>query len=243
MNAIKILAIAVVLGVASYSWAATELIINGGFEAGLDGWTLNNIGQGSSSFMTDDADGFTPLGGLATAGPASGSSYAVSDQTNIGTHAISQIFTVPADHSLDLFFDMFVNSEGGEVIDPIGLDATGSSNQHGRVDILSDGASAFDTGAGVLQNLYIGVDSGTNPNPYTSYSFDLTTLLGDGGTFKLRFAETDNMDYLNMGIDNVSIVVSAVGQEIIPLPAALWMGLSLLGGMGICKNLWHRTNF
>jgi hypothetical protein len=83
-------------------------------------------------------------------------------------------------------------------INPAGLDWTVSmANQFARVDILSAGASPFDTGSGVLANFYLGADSGDNPHAYTNYNFDITSLVGAGGTFQLRFAEVDNVDSFN----------------------------------------------
>jgi uncharacterized protein (TIGR03437 family) len=91
-------------------------------------------------------------------------------------------------------------------INAAGLDYTAVPNEHGRVDILTAGATAFDTGAGVLRNLYLGVDAGGNPHVYTSYTFDITSTVGGaGGTFQLRFAEADNQGNFNMGVDDVSI--------------------------------------
>jgi hypothetical protein len=126
---------------------------------------------------------------------------------------------------------MFVNdwSDSGPIVDPCGLDYTCVPNQHARVDILTAAAGAFDTGAGVLANYYLGVDGGTDPNPYTHYSFDISSLVGGGGTFVLRFAEVDNLLFLNQGVDNVSIE----GTTPVPEPGAALMlgaGLLALGG-------------
>jgi hypothetical protein len=209
-----------VLAMASAS-RADELIVNGGFETGdLTGWTVSDLAGGNGSFLLDDADGSTPTSANASVGPAAGSFYAVSDQTGPGTHALIQSFTVlPGTGSVTLSFRMFVNdwSGAGPIVDPIGLDHTGPANQHGRVDILTGASSAFDTGAGVVTNLYIGNDpAATNPNPYASYQFDLTPFVGAGGTFQLRFAEVDNQLYFNVGVDDVSIVTTSVGCPSVP---------------------------
>lgn len=205
--------------------APVELITNGGFETGdFTGWTVTDLAGGSGSFFVDDADGFTPFSGLPTVGPAAGAFAAVSDQTGPGTHALVQSFVVPLGaSSVLLSFDMFVNdSDGGPIVDPIGLDHTGPPNQHARVDLLTAAAGAFDTGAGVISNLYTGVDpQALNPNPYTPYLFDITGLVTPGGTYQIRFGETDNQLFLNQGVDNVSILVEAV-----PEPGTL----CLLGG-------------
>lgn len=110
----------------------------------------------------------------------------------------------------------------GPIIDPAGLDHTAVPNQRARVDILSAAAGPFDSGAGVLTNYYLGVDGGPDPHAFTHYSFDITGIVGTGGTFQLRFAEVDNQLWFNQGVDNVSILA-----EPIPAPGAI-----LLAGIG-----------
>ncbi|MDQ3252867.1 MAG: PA14 domain-containing protein, partial [Acidobacteriota bacterium] len=185
------------------------LTVNGGFETGdFTGWTTPVITGGSGSFLVRSGTAL-PLSGLTTVGPRSGTFYAVNDQTGPGTHALLQTFTVPAGVSaMTLSFDMFANNYGSStIVNPIGLDHRRGPNQHARVDILSAEASPFDTGAGVLRNFYLGADPGSNPHPYTHYDFDITDLVGAGGTFQLRFAVTNNQFFFNQGVDNVSISI------------------------------------
>src|ERR1700738_4201376 len=76
---------------------ATQLIVNGGFETGsFSGWAVSNQAgsfAGSNFFVSNSTT--VPLAGVTTVGPASGSFYAVSDQSGGGTHALTQVFTVP----------------------------------------------------------------------------------------------------------------------------------------------------
>jgi len=211
---------------------AAALLVNGGFETGnFSGWTVvSQAGSfpGSNFFVLNGTA--LPQSGLTTAGPATGLFYAVSDQSGSGTHAVIQSFTVAAGaSSVVLSFNLFVNSYGGTFVNPIGLDFTDGANQYARVDILAAGASALDTGAGVLQNFYLGADAGANPHGYTSYAFDITSLVSGGGTFQLRFAEVDNQLFLNMGVDNVSI--DATGGGSVPEPSSIiliTLGLAVL---------------
>jgi hypothetical protein len=115
---------------------------------------------------------------------------------------------------------MFVNNYGSSpaIVNPAGLDYTAEPNEHGRVDILTGAATPFDTGAGVVDNLYLGSDAGPNPNPYTSYSFNLTLA---AGTYQLRFAEVDNLGFFNEGVDNVSITTPDSGSTVVLLGAAM----------------------
>jgi len=194
--------------------SAQELIKNGGFETGsLAFWQpVDQAGSAGGYFARSSGTQFNPF--RPTVGPASGSFYAVTDQNGTfnGSHALLQTFTVTAPAaSVILSFDMFVdNYNPGGAVTPNTLDFTGVPNQQARVDILSAGAGAFDTGAGDLMNFYKGSDPVSDPNidnphPYTHYMVDITSLVGGGGTFQLRFAEVNNQDNLYQGIDNVSI--------------------------------------
>jgi hypothetical protein len=221
---------------ASTASNAAELITNGDFETGdFTGWTVTDLSGGSGSWFVNS--GFnTPISGFSTSGAAGGAYYAISDQTGPGTHALSQAFTVSAGNIVTLSFDMFVNDQSGvgPIIDSSGLDYTSggsfASNQHARVDILAAGSGSFDTGAGVLANFYLGVDSGSTDNPYTHYSFDISSLVGSGGSFIIRFAEVDNRSFLHQGIDNVSILA-------VPEPETYAM---LLVGLGFLSFVTRR---
>jgi hypothetical protein len=218
---------------------ATPLLVNGGFETGaLSGWTIaSQAGSfpGSNFFALNGTA--LPQSGGSTVGSATGSFYAVSDGSGSEAHALIQSFTVssPASSVL-LSFSLFVNSYGGTVINPIGLDFTDGPNQYARVDILASGASALDTGVGVLRNFYLGTDAGTNPHVYTNYTFDITSLVGGGGTFQLRFAEVDNQLFLNMGVDNVGI--EATGGGTAPEPSSIV--LSALGLVLLARSRRRR---
>ena len=205
--------------------SAQELIKNGGFETGsLSSWQpVDQAGSVGGFFARQNGTQFNPF--RSTVGPASGSYYAVTDQAALfplspdGSHALLQTFTVatPAT-SIILSFDMFVDNYNlTGAVTPNTLDYTGVPNQQARVDILSAGANAFTTGAGDLANYYKGSDPVTdplldNPHQYTHYSFDITSLVGSGGTFQLRFAEVNNQDNLYQGVDNVSVFETPVPE-------------------------------
>jgi len=221
----------VVLALSSITTArADELIINGGFETGnFTGWTTT-VRPASFGNLFVRSGTTTPLSGISTVGPASGTFYALTDQTGPGTYALIQPFTVAGSaSSVVLTFDMFVNNYANTIVNPIGLDHTAGANQHARVDILSASASPFDTGAGVLRNLFLGATPGINPHPYIRYTFDITSLVGAGGTFQLRFAEVDNQGFFNLGVDNVSINAT-FGTTPIPEPTTMiLLGTGLAG--------------
>ena len=191
----------------------SELITNGDFTNDLSDWTVASLAGSSGDWFASGVGSITPRSIVTTTsvhGAAEGT-YAISDQTGPATQVLLQEFTVPdMSTSVILSFDMFVNdANSGAVVDPIGLDHTGPANQHARVDILVEDANVFDTGSDVLSNLFLtaGSPQVPNPQPFTHYEFDLTSLLSDGGTFGLRFGATSNLSTLNMGVDNVSVAV------------------------------------
>jgi hypothetical protein len=207
---------------------AVELITNGNFETGtLAGWTVSDQAGGSGSFFPDTPGTTAPLSGLTTSPNAlGGTTYATTDQTGPGAHVLSQAFTVPAGTTaLTLSFQMFVNDyDGGPTVGP--LDYSFPSVEFGTVDILKAAASPFSTAAGdVVVNEYQGADLplGSNPHPYTSYSFNLTGVLTPGTTYQLRFAEADNSGFFTQGVDNVSI------NATVPEPGSM----ALLGGAAL----------
>ena len=237
MRGLKLLAAAAAVFVVSEARADTQLITNGGFETGLAGWSVTNQAGGSGNYFASSAT-VAPQSGLPTVGPKSGLSYAVSDTGGPGAHALAQTFLVPGPASkVILTFDMFVNDwDGGPVVNPAGLDFTAGSNQHARVDLLTPGAGPLTTTTGLLQTFYASVDAGNDPHAYTSYSFDITSLVGSGGLFKLRFGEVDNGGVINQGIDNVSIDFTAAAAPV-PVPMAAYAGVVLFGGLGASRRL------
>ena len=200
-----------------------NLIANGNFETGtLAGWTEEDEAGGSGSWFISTPGAASPLSSFATANnPLGGNFYAVSDQTGPGSHVLLQSFTLTSAETLTLSYQMFVNSQDGSY-DTGTLDYSGAANEYGRVDLLTGTASAFSTAAGdIVQTFYTGNDTGINPNPYTSYSYNLSLA---AGTYQLRFAEVDNQNFFQMGVDNVSLAV-------VPEPATL--ALAGLGGLSL----------
>ncbi len=228
------LALAAVLASSAFHAQATELLTNGGFETGdFTAWGVTVL-PASGGNLTVESSATGPLSANANAGPSTGSFFALSDQTGPGTYALTQGFSVaPGTTSVILKFDLFANNYAAStIVDPIGLDHTGPANQHARVDLLTAAAGAFDTGGGVIANFYLGADAGANPNPWTSYTIDLTGLALVGGTYQIRFAEVDNQLFFNMGVDNVSIVA-------VPEPQAYLM---LMVGLGLVAAVARRRS-
>ncbi len=205
-----------------------ELITNGDFSGGLAGWTVTDLAGGSGSWFSDTVGTTSPSSGFATSAAGGGVGlYAVTDQSGPGTHALAQSISVAAGAlSVIVSFDMFANDQSGAgpLGGPLGLDHTAGPNQHARVDLMTGAAGPFSTAAVDIVSTLIApmVDAGANPNPFTSYVFDITAAVVAGGTFVLRFGQVDNQGNFQMGVDNVSVL------QTVPEPATLaLLGLAL----------------
>jgi hypothetical protein len=221
----------------------SQLILNGGFESGtLANWTVTDETPtyGGASFFVSNSR-LSPLSDLMTAGAENGTYYALADTGgNSAAVVLSQTFVVPSGAaSVILSYGLFVNSGYNGPSTPASVPPASTAidynhipSQYGIVSLLTAGTNLFSTGAGDLDNFYEGVDPGNNPNAYTNYSYNITPLVSGGGTFTIRFAEVANQDFLTMGLDNVSVVLTTVA---VPEPAAF---ASALMGLGIV--LWLR---
>ena len=225
---------------------STELLVNGDFETGnYTGWTTSTL-AGSNGTLSIDAPGTTtPSSGNATAANALGGSfYSVTDQSGPGTYALLQSFLVPVGTTnLTFSFQMFANDWSGlTTVNPAGLDHNAVPNQHARVDLLIAGASAFSTAPGdIVANFFLGADPfATNPNPYTSYNFNIFGLVTPGQTYQVRFAEVDNQFFFNQGVDNVSVFAT---DSAVPEPATWAMMLLGFGAIGLSLRSAKRRRF
>jgi hypothetical protein len=182
-----------------------ELIKNGDFETGnLNNWDVQVTG---GDHIYTDSDVTNDYSWNVTAGPKSGNWYAAFGQDDPGESALSQEFTVPAAfNTVTLTFDMFADTYGPvnitDTFDNIGA-------QFLRVDILLDTASTWSLEeSDIVLNVFEGADDqASNPNDYTAYEEDLTSLLTAGESYILRFAAGIRESWLDVGIDNVSIYV------------------------------------
>ena len=213
------------LGIAS-PLAAAPIIVNGGFESGFTGWTRMDQAGSEGTFAlqsgTTSPDGLFPV-----PAPPEGTTAAMTGAEGPGAHVLFQDFTVPAPSSPTtlLMFNLFVGNHANMFVTPNTLVFdTPALNQQARVDILRAGTNPFSLLAGdLLLNVFRTNVGDPLISGYNSYAIDVTSLLaGNIGTnLRLRFAETDNVNVFNFGVDNVRFV--DVQQEAIPEPATLLM--------------------
>lgn len=221
---------------------AAELLVNGGFESGAINpfWNSSRLPSSRGNVFVSAPGSISPLSGFSTApNSAGGSSYVITDQSGSGTYIITQSFLIPIGaRSIIISYQLFANNQSGvTIIDPIGLNHENAPNQHARVDILTAASDRFSTNAvDVVQNFYLGSDPLGNPNPFTSYSFDITSIVRPGVSYQVRFAEVDNQGFFQLGFDNVSIS-AVVG---VPEPAS-WM--LFMVGFGLIGAAIRRNDF
>ncbi|MGV3722207.1 MAG: PEP-CTERM sorting domain-containing protein [Actinomycetota bacterium] len=220
--------LATVLVCALAGEARAVTINNGGFESGFSSWTrVDQVGSdGGFSSQTGNA---SPVNGFSVAAPPEGATAAMTDQQGPGAHALYQDFLVDASaNSRFIKFSLYLNS-GFEFTNPGSLDfATPSLNQQARVDIMTASADPFSVAGGdVLQTLFQTQSSDPLESGYTSYLIDVTSLLQahQGQTLRLRFAEVDNVSFLNFGVDDVGFVEQTTG-DLVPEPSSLALAAS-----------------
>jgi hypothetical protein len=204
---------------------ANNLILNGGFETGdFTDWTANvQTGSSGNLFVVPNDGGTTSDSGLPYAlNPAGGIFFALTDQTGAGSYSLTQSFTLSSAATVHVSFDFFANNWDGGPFNN-GRDFNTVPNQNAEVDILTGAANPFtNSSSDIVATLWgPGGKPVNSPSPWATYT---DTLSLAAGTYQIRFAETDNQNFFNMGVDNVSVSTA------IPEPST-WamMGLGFAG--------------
>lgn len=228
------LACAAWLGLAATSPAQASTIVNGGFESGFASWVrVDQLGSdGTFHLQTGLA---SPLNLDPVPAPPSGTSAAMSDGFGPGAHVLYQDF-LATPGSQTLSFALFVGNRADRFATPASLDFALTTpgmtlNQQVRVDLLRAGADPFSVAAAdILFSLYASqVGDPLVFAGYQTFASDIGAVLGahSGELLRLRFAETDNLAQLQLGVDNVAITAVSVIPE--PTTTALMaVGLAAL---------------
>jgi hypothetical protein len=174
--------------------------------------------------MFADQTGVTsPVNAAAVPAPPQGLHAAMTDGAGPGSHILYQDITLPTSvPAATLSFSLFLRNTAADFFAPATLDfATPTLNQQARVDILSAAADPFSLAPGdVLQTVYQSNIGSPLVRGYTTLAFNITPLLAAraGQTVRLRFAETDNVNIFNFGVDNVNLIVPAPSAGLLALP-------------------------
>jgi hypothetical protein len=228
--------LAVVVACAIAAQAQGQNVINnGGFETGFSSWTRADR-VGSEGTWWQQSGTMSPVNGFAVPAPPGGTNAAMTDAGGPGSHVLYQDFVVPFALGVStLRFDLYIQNRATDFFSPATLDfATPALNQQFRVDILSASADPFSVSvADVLMNVYQTQPGNPLVSGWVTITMDVTSALAgrSGQTLRLRFAETDNVNFLVVGVDNVSLVVPEPGTI-----SFLVSGLALLGAAVIRKR-------
>ncbi len=211
---------------------AQNLLTNGDFEAGFSGWTrADQIGSESTWLLQSGT--VSPVNGFAVPAPPGPIRAAMTDALGPGSHVLYQDFTLSV---ATLRFDLYLNNHANAFFSPASLDfSLPALNQQVRVDIVTTSADPFSVGvADVLLNLYRTQPGDPLLSGYTTITVDLTAFLSThlGETLRLRFAEVDNVQVLNAGVDRVSLIIPEPSASIMALT-----GLALLGAVYARRRL------
>jgi hypothetical protein len=188
------------------SFELQELISNGDFESGFAGWDVNNDPFGAGQWVINNGT-FDPTGPGTPLAPISGNLDALTDQIGPSTEVISEAFVVPNGiTSAVLSWSDRIRNFHTSFVDP---------DQELRVEITDvDGNVIFqvfstDPGDPLMQ---------IGPN---NRSFNVTSLLQslEGETIAVRFVEQDTLDFFNVTLDNVSLLVNAPHRVDVPIGA------------------------
>jgi hypothetical protein len=218
--------------------AASISLNNGGFEAGLTGWTIaNEIGSDGTFFLQTGTT--SPVNGDPVPAPPQGLRAAMTDAGAGGSHVLYQDFVVPASLGATLLtFDLFVGNRADAFRTPNHLDwFTPDLNQQARVDLLLGGTDPFSLlAADVVLNAFRTNVGDPLVSGYTHFSVDVTSALiaNTGATLRLRFAEVDNVGPLQFGVDNVSFSTPTAAAA--PEPPSLLLLLAAFIVCGACRG-------
>lgn len=202
---------------------ATEVLVNGGFETGdFSGFTRTDQAGGSGTFYVQNYGAGTPLNGFPTPVQADGGTFfASTDQSGPGSHTISQLFSAIAGGAFTLSFDAYANDQSG--VGPVGTgtDFNTNPNQHFEVSLNGN-------------QIYYGILT----SQWQNYSFGVGSFILNGVN-TLSFTEVDNQSFLNVGLDNISLV-SATGA--VPEPSTWAMMLMGFGAIGFSLRRRKQTS-
>jgi hypothetical protein len=211
-----------------------QLLTNGDFEPGFAGWTRLDQ-AGSDGTWALQSGTVSPVNGFVVPAPPGPTHAAMTDSQAGGTHVLYQDFTVPLTLSVaTLRFDLYINNHANAFFSPASLDfSTPTLNQQFRVDIITTAADPFSvTVADVLMNAYRTQPGDPLVSGYTTVTVDLTSLFAShlGETLRLRFAEVDNVNFMNVGVDRISLSI--------PEPSTF---ATLLSGLGLLGAFYARS--
>lgn len=182
-----------------------DLVANGEFKTGnFEGWQTANLTQCEGNWAVYTGS-VTPFTGNPILPPPAGSFAAVTDELaqEPCSLLLYQDIEVPVNAGeVSCSAVVYVTNSIPQYIIGNGLELSPNKNQQYRVDLMDPEAPLFDTGAGVIENLFQTVEGDPQSIGYTTIEFDLTAFAGQ--TVRLRAASVNNEGQLFSSLDEVT---------------------------------------
>ncbi len=186
--------------------AGAELVTNGGFETGdFTGWHLQEQSGGAGTWSVYSGT-VSPLSAHPIPAPPQGTFAAISDQNDVASSILYQDIALPPGTTDKL--SMYAYYTGYTTMDsPPSLDDNVSGNQQFRIDVMRPSAPLTSVApSDILKTVFATQTGGAESMAPTVVTADLSAFAGQ--TVRLRIAQVDNSDYLNAGVDAVSVTAS-----------------------------------
>ena len=170
-----------------------DILVNGDFETGdFRGWQRTS--ESPVGWVINDGT-INPEGPDIPAPAYDGDFSALVAQDAPGRHELFQNVSIPPDaKSATLSWFHFIHNHGPEYFNP---------SQQFRVEILSDEGKVLETAFSTQPGDPLSVE-------WIRKEYDLTRHRGE--TLRIRFVEDDALGYINVGLDNVKLELSATGH-------------------------------
>ncbi len=214
---------------ASLNSNAQELVTNGDFETGdFTGWTLEQLTSSGDWFVYTGT--FSPIQVDNILAPPVGNFAAVTDQGEPDSNLLYQDIQIPPGATVTCSAIVYYENRNEVEVFVIGDGLTlNVDNQQYRVDIMDPNAPSFDTGAGVLLNLFQTLPGDPNSLGYTTLNFDLSPFAGSSVRIRAAVAVTEGP--LQGSIDAVSCIAEEATTAIPTLSE--WGLIAMAGILGI----------
>ena len=185
--------------------ANAATIANGDFNTGnLVGWQqLNNGGAPTNSWYVYSGT-TSPVSTHPIPAPPHGTYAAISDEMSASSHIIYQDIALERGYSQKLSLIAYYTSYA-PISDPSSLDPTLIGNQQYRIDVMKPSAPVNSVNpSDILLNVFRTRSGDPLTLSPTTLNADLTPFAGQ--TVRLRIADVDNVNFLNSGVDAISLV-------------------------------------
>jgi hypothetical protein len=186
--------------------ASAELVTNGGFETGdFTGWHVQDQSMSAGTWFTYSGTS-SPRSAHPIPAPPQGSQAAIYDQNESGSSVLYQDVTLPAGTTDKLSMYVYYTSYTA-LLSAATLDYHSVGNQQFRIDVISPSAPLTSLApSDILATVFATQTGGPTSMAPTVMTADLSAFAGQ--TVRLRVAAVENSNYLNAGVDAVSIVAS-----------------------------------